>query len=109
MKEKNRKKCPVDESVQVCKAREKLKKRLEAVEKKITAQALEKKSVEIHKWISKNASERVVLYTKNISLFDENQNTAKVSQRVNSIAAKIQGEIKLLHDLVEGQKEIILE
>ncbi len=109
MKEKNKKKYPVDESVQVGKAREKLRKRLEAVEKKITEQALEKKSVEIHKWISKNISERVVLYTKNISLFDENQNTAKVSQRVNAVAEKIQKEMKLLQDMAEVEGEIILE
>jgi hypothetical protein len=109
MKQKNKKKYPVDESVQVAKAREKLKKRLESVEKRVTEQALEKKSVEIHKWISKNASERVVLYDKNISLFDENQNTAKVSQRVGALAEKIKNEMNLLRDLAGVEEEIILE
>ena len=108
-KEKSKKKRPVDESVQIYKAREKLKKRMEALEKKMTAQALEKKSLEIHRWIAKNSSERVVLYSKNISLFDENQNTAKVSQRVSSVAEKIQNEMKLLHELLETSKEKVLE
>ncbi len=98
MKEKGKKKYPVGESIQVCKAREKLRKRLEAVDVKITEQALEKKSMEIHKWISKNTAERVILYSRNISLFDENQNTARVSHRVNALAEKIQGEMNLLLD-----------
>jgi hypothetical protein len=108
-KEKSKKMRPVDESVQICKAREKLKKRMEALEKKMTTQALEKKSLEIHRWIAKNSSERVVLYSKNISLFDENQNTAKVSQRVSTVAEKIQKEMKLLHNLLETSKEKVLE
>ena len=75
----------------------------------MTVQALEKKSLEIHRWIAKNSSERVVLYSKNISLFDENQNTAKASQRVSSVAEKIQNEMKLLHELLETSKEKVLE
>ena len=106
---KDKKKSSVDESVQVSKAREKLKKKLELESKKITEQALEKKSLEIHKWISKNASDRVILYTKNISLFDENQNTAKVSQRVVLVAEKIRKEVHLLQDLLEVEKEKVLE
>ncbi len=110
MKEKkDKQKRAVDESTQILKAREKLKKKMEAIEKKVTAQALEKKSLEIHRWIAKNASERVVLYAKDISLFDENQNTAKVSQRVNSVAEKLQKDMKLLHDLLEVGKEKVLE
>lgn len=108
-KDKSKKILPVDESVQICKARQKLKKRMEALEKKMTAQALEKKSLEIHRWIAKNASERVVLYSKNISLFDENQNTAKVSRRVCTVAEKIQKEMKLLHNLLETGKQKVLE
>jgi hypothetical protein len=87
---KERKKPIVTESVQVRRAREKLKKRMDAIEKKITAQALEKKSLEIHQWIAKHASDRVILYAKDISLFDENQNTAKVSQKVSLLAERIQ-------------------
>lgn len=89
-----KKKPIVTESVQVRRAREKLKKRMEAVEKKITTQALEKKSLEIHQWIAKHASDRVILYAKDISLFDENQNTAKVSQKVSLLAERIQKETR---------------
>ena len=106
---KDKKKILVHESVQVAKAREKLKKRMEDVEKNVTAQALEKKSMEIHRWISMNASDRVVLHKKNISLFDENQNTAKVSQRIHTVAEKIQSEIKVFHTLLEPEKEMALE
>ncbi len=91
---KDKKKSMVMESVQVRRAREKLKKRMEAIEKKITIQALEKKSLEIHQWIAKHASDRVILYAKEISLFDENQNTAKVSQRVSQLAERIQKETR---------------
>ena len=42
-KEKSKKKRPVDESVQIYKAREKLKKRMEALEKKNDSASLRKK------------------------------------------------------------------
>lgn len=91
---KEKKKNVVTESVQVRRAREKLKRRMETIEQKITVQALEKKSLEIHQWIAKHASDRVVLYAKEISLFDENQNTAKVSQKVSLLAERIQKETR---------------
>jgi hypothetical protein len=78
-----------EESPKTRKAREKLKRQLEAFEKKITPQALEKKTIEIHRWIARRASERVILRTKTISLFDENQNTAGLSQKVASIAEQL--------------------
>ncbi len=77
------------ESTKTRKAREKLRKQLEVLEKKITPQALEKKTVEIHRWIARHAHHRVVLRTKTISLFDENQNTAKISQRIQSLAESL--------------------
>ncbi|MBX9922472.1 MAG: hypothetical protein K2Y01_00030 [Rhabdochlamydiaceae bacterium] len=98
---KERRKSVVTESVQVRRAREKLKKRMEAIEKKITTQALEKKSLEIHQWIAKHASDRVILYAKEISLFDENQNTAKVSQKVSLLAERIQKETRSALSLFE--------
>ena len=66
---------------------------MEAFEKRITEEALEKKSIEIHRWISKNAIDRVSLTAKNIALFDENQNTAKVSQKISSLAEKLQKQL----------------
>ena len=49
----------------------------------MTSQALRQKSLEIHRWIARHAAERVVLKSKSISLFDENQNTAKLSQKIH--------------------------
>jgi hypothetical protein len=69
MAEKRNKKLAVEESEQTRRAREKLKKKLQQMEE--------------------NSSERVILYSKNISLFDENQNTAKASRKVSEIAEKL--------------------
>lgn len=77
------------ESLKTRKAREKLKKQLENIEKKITPQALERKTIEIHRWIQRHASQRIVLKSKAISLFDENQNTAKLSQKIIALAEKL--------------------
>lgn len=79
-----KKKQIAEESLKTRKAREKLKKQLEANDKKITPQALEKKSIEIHRWIARHAQNRVVLKSKSISLFDENQNTADISNRISN-------------------------
>jgi hypothetical protein len=87
------KKAPVEESVKTRKTREKLRKRLDALEKKITPQALKEKVIEIHRWIALNAGHRVLLRTKEISLFDENQNTADVSRKITGIADQIQKDI----------------
>ena len=90
--EKERKKIIAEESPKTRKAREKLKKQLDAFEKKITPQALEKKAIEIQRWIARHASHRVALKTKSISLFDENQNAAGLSQRVGQLADQIKKE-----------------
>lgn len=78
-----------EESLKTRKAREKLKRQFDNVEKKITPQALEKKTIEIHRWIASYAAQRVVLKNKGISLFDENQNAAKISERVAKIASTL--------------------
>lgn len=80
------------ESLKTKRAREKLKKHLEEIEAKITPQALEKKAYEIHRWIARHAPHRVVLKNKNISLFDENKNTAAVSRRISEIMAQVKQE-----------------
>lgn len=98
--DKERKKTIAEESSKTRKAREKLKKQLDAVEKKITQQALERKSIEIHRWIARHAHHRVVLRSKTISLFDENQNTAKLSHRVASLADQIK--VDITQPLAEG-------
>ncbi len=85
---KDKKKQFAEESSKTRKAREKLKKQLDALDKHISPQALKKKSIEIHRWIERHAPHRVVIPTK-ISLFDENQNTAGLSHRVSSLAEQI--------------------
>ena len=75
-------------------AREKLKRQLEAIDKKITPQALKKKTIEIHRWIERHAAHRVVLKSKSICLFDENQNTADLSRRVVKLAEKLKRDIQ---------------
>lgn len=75
-----------EESLKTQKAREKLKRQFAAWDKKMTPQALEKKVLEIHQWIARHASSRVVLKTKSISLFDENQNAADLSQKIREFA-----------------------
>jgi hypothetical protein len=78
-----------EESAKTRKAREKLQKQLKEKEGKITPHALEKKGVEIERWIARHAHSRVVLRTKSISLFDENQNTAELSAKVAKIAEQL--------------------
>jgi hypothetical protein len=89
---KNKKKSIAEESLKTKKAREKLLKRMETVDAKITKEALDRKSLEIQRWISRHADRRVVLKDKSISLFDENQNTAEFSQKVTKILEKFREE-----------------
>ena len=73
------------ESDKTKKARDKLKKYLESVDGKMTDEALTKKSEEIHRWIGRHAKNRVVLKSKGISLFDENQNPAEKSGQIEEL------------------------
>ncbi len=84
------------ESLKTRKAREKLQKHWDDVEKKITPESLREKTDEIHRWIARHAQYRVPLKDKKISLalFDENQNAARISQRVTAIAQKLQEEMQ---------------
>ena len=83
-----------EESYKTKKTLEKLRKQLEDHQKKITPQALQEKTIEIQQWIARRASQRIVLRDKSISLFDENQNAAKLSQKVAMIAEQIQTDIQ---------------
>lgn len=78
------------ESLKTQRAREKLRKQLESEQKKFTTTALEKKSDEIHRWIARYAHQRVPLKSKAISLFDGNQNTAGLSQRILKLVQQLQ-------------------
>jgi hypothetical protein len=90
MAQGEKKKVVVEESYKTRKAREKLRKHLANCESKMTPQALEKKTVEIHRWISRHASQRIVLRTKTISLFDENENAMDASQKISKLAEQVQ-------------------
>lgn len=90
-----------EESEKTKKTREKLRKRLKEMDQGITPQALKRKSSEIHRWIARRASERVVLKSKSISLFDENQNAAALSQKV----AAAMNKLKQLAEEAERNKD----
>ncbi len=90
--ERKKKLTLAEESPKTRKAREKLLKQLMQKEKQITSQALEKKTIEIQKWISRHAHNRIILKSKNIGLFDENQNAAGLSRRVSSLADILKSE-----------------
>lgn len=77
-----------EESSKTKKTREKLRKHLQEMDQNVTPQALKQKSLEIHRWISRHASHRVILKSKAISLFDENQNTAGFSQKISQLSRR---------------------
>lgn len=89
---KSKRKEIVEESHKTKRAREKLKKQLDALEVHFTEQALEQKSIEIQRWISRHAEHRIPLKNKSIALFDENQNAAALSHRVAKLAVKLSRE-----------------
>lgn len=77
------------ESTKTKRAREKLRKQWEAQDRLITATALADTVDKIHKWIAANATHRVHLREKDIRLFDQNQNAAALSQKVQQFAQKL--------------------
>ncbi len=83
------------ESDRTKRTREKLKRHLQSIDESVTGYALTRKTKEIHRWISRHASTRVALKSKTICLFDENQNAAKLSQRVSSLLVKIRDSINV--------------
>ncbi len=89
MRDKHQSKLPAEEKLRTKKIREKLQKRLREMDQSITPQALEKKSREIHRWICLHAHCRVMLKSKAVSLFDENRNAAKLSQKVSQFSLRL--------------------
>lgn len=87
-----------EESLKTKKVREKLKKHLESFDQKVTAPALKKKLIEIHRWIERHASQRIVLKEKSISLFDENRNAAEFSQRVGTLVEKLKQDMQVIYN-----------
>jgi len=83
-----------EESPKIKKTREKLRQHFCEMDQNVTPQALKRKSHEIHSWISRSAPHRVVLKSKAIALFDENQNTAALSEKVGDLMMKLKSSIK---------------
>lgn len=99
-----------EESEKTKKARVKLKKRLEKLEKEIQKNLqdnIKKKIIEIHDRISRHAAFRVVLKRKSICLFDNNINSAEISNKVYQIAKKIkENNAIFINSLKEGKKKL---
>jgi arylamine N-acetyltransferase len=95
-----------EESEQVKRARRKLKKKLAEVDNLVTPEALSRMSEEIHLWISKHIKDRIDLKDKNISLFDENQNVAKVTNRyIQKLKETLQDQISLDRENAQEKKK----
>ena len=77
------------ESLKTKKAREKLRKQWEKRDLLITASALANTVEKIHEWIAVNATQRIVLKEKAIRLFDQNQNAALLSRKVQELAKRL--------------------
>ena len=77
------------ESIKTKRAREKLRKQWEEQEHLVTEAALTDTIDRIHKWIAANAVGRVRLKEKGIRLFDQNQNAAALSRKVQQFAKKL--------------------
>ncbi len=101
-----------DESEKTKKARVKLRKRLDILERNINEKELEKKVIEIHDRISRHSALRVVLKRKSISLFDNNENTAELSKKVNLVAEKLKEDslifMQSINNLNESLKEHLI-
>ena len=84
-----------EESEKTKKARAKLKEKLDRAEKKVKGEGLEKKSQEIAEWIERHSHDRVVV-KKDISLFDQNRNSAKMSRSLEKMAEELAEQLKIL-------------
>lgn len=92
-KESFREKVLAPESLKTRRAREKLLKQWENERGRFTVQAIEEAVDKIHKWIADNAKNRVPIKEKNIKLFNQNQNAAAISKKVQAIANKLKADM----------------
>lgn len=86
---RERRKSIAPESTKTKRAREKLRKQWEKQDQLITPQALADATDKIYKWIAANASHRESI-KKDLRLFDQGQNAAVLSNKVQQLAKKIQ-------------------
>ena len=93
-----------EESGKTKKARAKLKNKLDATDKKLKNQTLDKKSQEISKWIERHANDRVSV-KKDISLFDQNRNSAKMSRNIEKLAEELAVDLKISREAIDQKKK----
>ena len=80
------------ESDKIQKIREKIRKNYNDLDEKIDLQAIEKTKAAMYYWIASHASDRVFWKMKNVSLFDENQNSAPISRFVRKSLERLSQE-----------------
>jgi len=91
----NRKNRPIaPESLKTRRAREKLLKKWETEKELFTPKAIEETVDKIHKWIADNAKHRIQIKEKSIKLFNQNQNAALISKKVQQFAEKLQEDMQ---------------
>ncbi len=107
MEKQDRKTRIVPESDRTKKVREKLRQQYQETESLITEAALADTVNKIHEWISANAMHRIVLRKKEICLFDQNQNAAHLSRKVEEIAKQIRVQFENLSLKREDSPSVI--
>jgi hypothetical protein len=69
------------ESPSIQRVRRKIKQQMSTENRKINETALKKMKILIQKWIERHSHERIPLREKFFTLFDENQNSAKIQNQ----------------------------
>ncbi len=82
-----------EESEKTKKARKKLKSKLDGTDKKMTEKAIKDKSLQIAGWIERHLPDRISV-EKEISLFDQNRNSAKMSRVIEKMAQELSIELQ---------------
>ena len=88
------------ESVKTKRAREKLLKQWETDKQQITPKAIAETIDKMRKWIADNAKHRVPIKEK-IELFNQNQNAAVISRKVQQFADKLKSDMQHLFFIVK--------
>lgn len=83
------------ESLKTRRAREKLLKQWEEEKQQITPAAIAEAVRKMHDWIANNAKHRVPIKEK-LELFNQNRDAAKLSSKVEQIAAKLKEDMQYL-------------
>ncbi len=93
------------ESIKTKRAREKLRKQWAKQDLLITETALADTVDKIHKWIASNSMHRVCLKEKDIRLFDQNQNAAALSRKIEQFAKKLSEDMEAIVSVFEVKTE----